>query len=195
MPPDDSSADPVSGTNPLVEVADAARLGLWIDVLADAIDASADERSIVLIGIPRRGVPLAERLARSLRERHARACEVERLDPTLWRDDFDAGSHDVEAVGSPPTAAVAGRHIVLVDDVMWTGRTARAALDHLMTLGRPALVELAVLVDRGGREVPLQPTHTAHHETVPIGATVEVRFEEIDGDDGVYVRATGRREA
>src|SRR4051812_24000426 len=163
-------------------VAGHAEIDAWIDDLGSRMAAGDENRAIALIGIPRRGVPIAERIARVLR-RHGRACTVGEVDPTLWRDDFDAAAHRVTFADSIRPIDVEGRHVVIVDDVLMTGRTVRAVLDHLMVLGRPSRVQLAVLIDRGGRELPIQPDFVAAYRDFPREWLVEFKVAEIDGVD------------
>jgi len=147
------------------------------------------EEELVLLGIRSRGLPLAERLASLLRARTGSAVPVGSLDITLYRDDL------TEMVGSPivrPTEipfTLKERTVVLVDDVLYTGRTVRAALDALLDHGRPRRVMLLVLADRGGREFPIQADLACLRVEVPPGHRVAVRVKEIDGEDGVTVEA------
>ena len=147
------------------------------------------EEELVLLGIRSRGLPLAERLASLLRAQTGSAVPVGSLDITLYRDDL------TEMVGSPivrPTEipfTLKERTVVLVDDVLYTGRTVRAALDALLDHGRPRRVMLLVLADRGGREFPIQADLACLRVEVPPGHRVAVRVKEIDGEDGVTVEA------
>lgn len=182
-----------AGTRPgaAAPFADAATVAGWIERLADQIGVGDETRAVTLVGIPRRGRPLADRIAAHVRAR-GRACVVTEVDPTLWRDDFDAVAHRVSLEPTLSPAEIEGRHLVIVDDVLMTGRTIRAALDHLMQLGRPARVELAVLLDRGGREVPIQPDYVGIRHEVPRERTVEFRIAEVDGEDAVLIEEAGR---
>jgi pyrimidine operon attenuation protein/uracil phosphoribosyltransferase len=170
-------------------IADAATVAEWIDGLGARIAAGDENRAIALVGVPRRGVPIADRIASVVR-RHGRACTVGQVDPTLWRDDFDASAHHVTFADSVAPADIEGRPVVIVDDVLMTGRTVRAVLDHVMVLGRPSRVQLAVLIDRGCREVPIQPDFVAVHRELPREWLVEFRVAEIDGIDEVLVTET-----
>ncbi|HEX9081147.1 MAG TPA: bifunctional pyr operon transcriptional regulator/uracil phosphoribosyltransferase PyrR [Holophagaceae bacterium] len=144
---------------------------------------------VVLLGIRSRGLPLAERLASTLRTAIGAQVPVGALDITLYRDDL------TEMVGSPivrPTEipfTLKDRTVVLVDDVLFTGRTVRAALDALLDHGRPRRVLLMVLADRDGRELPIQADFAGIRVQVPRGQRVAVRVKEIDGEDGVTVEA------
>jgi pyrimidine operon attenuation protein/uracil phosphoribosyltransferase len=141
----------------------------------------------VLMGIPTRGVPLASRLA----ARIARFADVQvptgSIDITLFRDDLRL--RGVRPIGDTvePEGGISGRTVLLVDDVLYSGRTVRAALDALTELGRPRAVQLAVLVDRGHRELPIRADYVG--KNLPTSATQSVRvlLSEIDGSDGVYV--------
>ncbi len=144
---------------------------------------------VVLLGIRSRGLPLAERLAALLRAGGGGPVPVGALDITLYRDDL------TEMVGSPivrPTEipfTLKDRTVVLVDDVLYTGRTVRAALDALLDHGRPRRVLLMVLADRGGRELPIQADFAGIRVEVAPGQRVAVRVSEIDGEDRVTVEA------
>ncbi len=145
--------------------------------------------NLVLLGIRSRGLPLAERLGSILSQRLAREIPVGALDITLYRDDL------TELIGVPivrPTEipfTLKDRTILLVDDVLFTGRTIRAALDALLDHGRPKTVRLAVLVDRGGRELPIQADFAAVTLPVAAGQRVSVKVKELDGEDGVFLES------
>src|SRR5882762_9973126 len=140
---------------------------------------------LVLIGIQRRGVELAARLAKLIEKDEGVSVPRGALDITLYRD-------DLETVGPKPVIGpthlpgdLTGRHAVIVDDVLYTGRTARAALDELADFGRPQRISLCVLVDRGGRELPIQPDVVGKQVKVNRGERVDVLVEELDGRDEV----------
>jgi pyrimidine operon attenuation protein/uracil phosphoribosyltransferase len=142
-----------------------------------------------LVGIRRRGVPLAERLAREINAFEGLMPPIGRLDITLYRDDLTT-LHERPAVGRTEMPGdPAGRVIVLVDDVLYTGRTVRAALDALVDLGRPARIELAVLVDRGHRELPIRADFVGKNVPTAQREVVEVRLVEVDGRDEVAILA------
>ncbi len=155
----------------------------------DLLTRVKPEEEIVLLGIRSRGMPLAERLAIQLRALTGAAIPVGTLDITLYRDDL------TEMVGSPivrPTEipfTLKERTVVLVDDVLYTGRTVRAALDALLDHGRPRRVMLLVMADRSGRELPIQADLAGLTVEVPPGHRVAVRMKEIDGEDGVTVES------
>jgi pyrimidine operon attenuation protein/uracil phosphoribosyltransferase len=147
---------------------------------------------LVLIGIQRRGAELAQRIARLIEKTEGVVLPPPgALDITLYRD-------DLETVGPKPVIGetripgdLAGKHVVIVDDVLYTGRTVRAALDELADFGRPEHISLCVLVDRGGRELPIQPDIVGTKVKVSDGERVDVLVEELDGRDEVdLVRTT-----
>jgi pyrimidine operon attenuation protein / uracil phosphoribosyltransferase len=144
------------------------------------------------VGIQRRGVPLARRLALRLRDLGAPALPVGSLDITLYRDDMSETSHHPVVHDTDIPFDISGKSILLVDDVLFTGRTIRCALDQLMDFGRPRRVCLAVLADRGHRELPISPDFVG--ETIATSArdTLEVRLEEVDGEDAVWM-TTGKK--
>jgi pyrimidine operon attenuation protein/uracil phosphoribosyltransferase len=143
-----------------------------------------------LVGIRRGGVPLATRLAALLQELEGTAPPVGALDITLYRDDAATALPNPRIGPSHIPFSVEGRRIVLVDDVLYTGRTIRAAVDALLDYGRPRRIELVVLVDRGGRELPIQPDYVVR--TVELGATQRVEVVEADGElQAVIVPAAG----
>jgi len=139
---------------------------------------------LVLVGIRRRGVPLAERLARKMTEIERTAPPVETLDITLHRD-------DLSSVARPPVVqprfSVEGKTVILVDDVLFTGRTARAALDALVDHGRPRRVELCVLIDRGHRELPIQANYVGRVLHTSESEAIAVRVHEVDNQDRVML--------
>jgi pyrimidine operon attenuation protein/uracil phosphoribosyltransferase len=145
----------------------------------------------VLLGIPTRGVPLARRLADRIRTFEDVEVPVGALDVTLYRDDLRRNA--VRAVGPTevPPGGVDGRRVILVDDVLFSGRTVRAALDALSDLGRPSSVQLAVLVDRGHRELPIRADYVGKNIPTARDESVRVTLAESDGSD--EVRLIGAR--
>ena len=142
---------------------------------------------LALVGVRTRGVPIARRLAATLREITGVEVATGALDITLYRDDLMK-----TAVGPQPIVrrteipfSIDGRHIVLVDDVLYTGRTIRAALDALIDFGRPSTIQLVVLVDRGHRELPIKADYVGKNVPTSLSESVAVRLAEIDGRDEV----------
>lgn len=169
---------------------DAAQMEATLQRLAGELSAHGSE-GLVLLGIRSRGLPLAERLGALLEKTLQKPVPVGALDITLYRDDL------TEKVGTPlvrPTEIpfpLKDRTVVLVDDVLYTGRTIRAALDALLDFGRPKAVRLAVLVDRGGRELPIQADFVGLKVDVGPGQRVSVHVKELDGEDAVLLESRG----
>jgi pyrimidine operon attenuation protein/uracil phosphoribosyltransferase len=171
---------------------DAAQLDATLARMAEEIAARvAPDEPVAVLGIRSRGLPLAERLAARLVPALQRAVPMGALDITLYRDDLTekAGAPIVRPTEIPFT--LKERTVILVDDVLYTGRTIRAALDALLDHGRPRKVLLAVLVDRGGRELPIQADIVGTTLKVAWGQRVSVKVKELDGEDGVFVEAKG----
>ena len=148
----------------------------------EVVERSAGTEDLSLIGIHRRGVQLAHRLADEIEKAEGRRPPVGSLDITLYRDDLGAvGPRPVVGETRLPEGGIDDRVIVIIDDVSYTGRTARAAMDELADFGRPRRILLCVLVDRGGRELPIQPDIVGRHMDVPEGGRVEVLVPELDG--------------
>ena len=141
--------------------------------------------NVVLVGVKRRGVPLAQRLATIVEKNTGTKIPVGELDISLYRDDLTRISDQPQVCGTALPVDVTGRVVVLVDDVLYTGRTVRAAMDALMDKGRPAKIRLAVLVDRGHRELPIRPDYVGKNVPTSQNERVGVQVEEIDGGDGV----------
>jgi pyrimidine operon attenuation protein/uracil phosphoribosyltransferase len=140
---------------------------------------------LALVGVLTRGVPLAHRIARNIELFESLEVPVGSLDITLHRDDRDPADEEPRVRESRIPFDVAGKMVVLVDDVLYTGRTARAAMDALLELGRPAAIRLAILVDRGHRELPIRADHVGKNVPTSRAETVRVRLVETDGEDGV----------
>lgn len=148
----------------------------------EVLQLAGGVENLVLVGIHRRGVQLADRMAAEMGAQVATGT----LDITLYRDDLmSVGPRPVVGPTRLPTAGIDGKVVAIVDDVLYTGRTVRAALDELADFGRPRKTLLAVLVDRGGRELPIQPDVVGYVAEVPEGGRVEVMVPEIDGELGV----------
>ncbi|MBN9643415.1 bifunctional pyr operon transcriptional regulator/uracil phosphoribosyltransferase PyrR [Corynebacterium mendelii] len=140
---------------------------------------------VVLLGIPSGGVPLAKRLAGKIGEFTSAEIPCGALDITLYRDDLGRGPHRALKKTTIPDCGVDNKIVVLVDDVLYSGRTIRAALDALRDIGRPAKTQLAVLVDRGHRELPIRADYVGKNIPTSIREDVTVYLTEIDGRDGV----------
>ncbi|CAN5202728.1 bifunctional pyr operon transcriptional regulator/uracil phosphoribosyltransferase PyrR [soil metagenome] len=167
-------------------VLDAGELSRVVDRIAHQIlEKTGGGHDTVLLGIPTRGAHLARRLRARIRAFEDVDVPTGVLDTTLYRDDLRLrGVRALEDTTEPP-GGVDGRLVVLVDDVLFSGRTVRAALDALRDLGRPRVVQLAVLVDRGHRELPIRPDYVGKNLPTAPAEQVKVRLVEVDGYDAV----------
>ena len=143
---------------------------------------------ICLVGIRTRGVPIAEKLRKNLRIIDGVDLPVGELDITLYRDDLSAVGAQPVLNGTSIPFDVTGKKVVLVDDVIFTGRTVRAAIDAVFAHGRPACIQLAVLVDRGHRQLSLRPDYVGKNVPTALSELIEVRMPDPDGEQGVYLR-------
>jgi pyrimidine operon attenuation protein / uracil phosphoribosyltransferase len=142
---------------------------------------------LVLVGIRRRGAPLASRLAQKFAEIEKKATPVGILDITFHRDDLPAEKQKPVVQESKLPFSVEGKDVILVDDVLYTGRTTRAALDTLLASGRPRRVELCVLIDRGHRELPIQANFVGRVVQTSAAEVIKVRLKEVDGEERVVM--------
>jgi len=143
---------------------------------------------LVLIGIRRRGVPIAQRLARKIAEFEGKAPSEGTLDITLYRDDLTLVAHQPILGATDIPVDVNGKVVVLVDDVLFTGRTARAAMDALIDRGRPRSIQLAVVVDRGHRELPIRADYVGKNVPTSRKEVIGVKLIEVDGVDSVVIK-------
>lgn len=168
------------------QLADAKGLDRSLTRLAhEIVEKNRGVENLVLVGIRSRGMPLAQRLVQKIREIEGKEVPVGILDVSLYRDDFKYKQPQVRVTDIP--FSIDNKNIVLVDDVLYTGRTVRSALNALMDYGRPARIQLAVLVDRGHRELPIKPDFVGKNVPTSIGEEVQVRVKEIDGEDGIWL--------
>jgi pyrimidine operon attenuation protein / uracil phosphoribosyltransferase len=153
----------------------------------EVLERNKGADDLVLVGIPTRGVPLARRLARRLEEIENRPVPLAELDVTMYRDDLRSQPVRTPAATTIPDGGIDDKVVVLVDDVLFSGRTIRAALDALNDLGRPRAVRLAVLVDRGHRELPIRADHVGKNLPTSLAERVRVRLTDVDGVDEVRI--------
>jgi pyrimidine operon attenuation protein/uracil phosphoribosyltransferase len=175
-------------------VMDADRMQRSLARIAhEIVERNRAVEELALVGIRERGVPLARRIAKRLQEITGREVPTGALDITLYRDDLMR-----HAVGPQPVVRstdipfdIDDRTILLVDDVLYTGRTIRAALDALIDFGRPKAIQLAVLIDRGHRELPIKADYVGKNVPTSRRESVQVRLEEVDGHDDVLIQTAG----
>jgi pyrimidine operon attenuation protein/uracil phosphoribosyltransferase len=153
----------------------------------EILERNRGAEKLAVVGIRTRGAPLAARIVRKMQELEGKRIPLGTLDITMYRDDFRRKIPMVRGTDIP--FDIDDMNVVLVDDVLYTGRTARAALDALMDFGRPATVQLAVLVDRGHRELPIRADYVGKNVPTSIGEEVQVRLKEEDGEDCVLLVA------
>jgi pyrimidine operon attenuation protein/uracil phosphoribosyltransferase len=153
----------------------------------EIVEKQAGTAGLALVGIQRRGVPLARRIAAAIGENESTAIPVGALDITFYRDDLSLVAQQPIVKGTQIPFDLNGRTVVLVDDVLYTGRTIRAAMDALIDFGRPQAIRLAVLVDRGHRELPIRADHVGKNVPTSREELVKVSLEETDGEDAVEI--------
>jgi pyrimidine operon attenuation protein / uracil phosphoribosyltransferase len=172
----------------------SGRVAALVRKLATAIARrNRGEKSLCLVGIKRRGVPLAHRLAPTLEKLLKVRVPVGAIDITLYRDDLQMVAETPIVRGTEIDFDINGKVVLLVDDVAFTGRTVRAALTELLDFGRPKCIQLAVLVDRGHRELPIEPTFAGKVLKTERDDLVDICLIETDGKDGIYVAKRGAR--
>ncbi|WP_059104685.1 bifunctional pyr operon transcriptional regulator/uracil phosphoribosyltransferase PyrR [Shouchella shacheensis] len=157
----------------------------------EVIERNKGVKNCVLVGIKTRGIYLANRLAERIMEIEGEAIAVGEVDITLYRDDLTPKTTNQEPVlqGTDIPVAINGKTVILVDDVLYTGRTVRAALDALMDLGRPAQIQLAVLIDRGHRELPIRPDYIGKNVPTSKMERIAARLVEVDAEDAVTIES------
>ena len=158
-----------------------------IRISHEIVEKQAGTAGLALVGIQRRGVPLARRIADAIAEHESVTVPVGALDITFYRDDLSLVAQQPVVKGTDLPFDLNGSTVVLVDDVLYTGRTIRAAMDALVDFGRPQAIRLAVLVDRGHRELPIRADHVGKNVPTSREEVVKVSLAEIDDDDGVHI--------
>lgn len=153
----------------------------------EIIEKNKGCKDLCVIGIRRRGVPLAERICNNIKNIEGQAVEMGMLDITLYRDDLSQKYIDPVIHATDIPFSVKDKKIILVDDVLFTGRTVRAAIDALISLGRPLSIQLAILVDRGHRELPIRGDYVGKNIPTSREERIYVCVPEIDDDGGVYI--------
>lgn len=154
----------------------------------EILEKNKGMKDIVLVGIRTRGVPIAERIAKSIESIEDKRPPVGILDITLYRDDLSTLSYQPIVHPTELPVDITGKHVVLVDDVLYTGRTIRAALDALIDMGRPKSIQLAVLIDRGHRELPIRADYVGKNVPTSSHELVSVQLDATDGLEKVVIR-------
>lgn len=153
----------------------------------EILEKTNDHDRLAFIGIKRRGVPMATRLAAKIKDLEGREVPVGTLDINLYRDDLSTVGDRPQINSTDIPFDVTGKDVVLMDDVLYTGRTIRAALDALFEKGRPARVQLGVLIDRGWRELPIEAKYVGRKVQTAANEIIEVKFQEIDQTEKVLL--------
>ena len=182
-----AARDASSGSQPKVVLEPAEISRALTRIAHEILERTSGARDVVLLGIPTRGVPLARRLAQRLEQVEGHAVPAGSLDVTMYRDDLRLRPARALRHTEVPATGIEGMIVVLVDDVLYSGRTVRAALDALGELGRPRAVQLAVLVDRGHRELPIRADYVGKNLPTSQREIVRVLLEEVDGQDAVQL--------
>ena len=185
--PDEATATP-SGGRTVLDQTDIARALTRIS--HEILERNKGAADLVLLGIPSRGVPLAHRVADRIASVEGVEVPVGSLDVTMYRDDLRLKPARTLLPTEIPSGGIDGRTVVLVDDVLFSGRTIRAALDALTEIGRPAAVRLAVLVDRGHRELPIRADFVGKNLPTSLVERVRVTVAETDGTDAVTIEGS-----
>ena len=171
------------------EIIDAEGLRRIVTRVAhEIVERNKGVDEVVLVGIRRRGVPIATRIAEKIREFEGALPSLGTLDITLYRDDLSTVSHEPIVGGTDIPVEITGKVAVLVDDVLYTGRTVRAAMDALIDFGRPRAIQLAVVVDRGHRELPIRADFVGKNVPTSKREVIGVKLQEIDGVDAVVIK-------
>jgi Pyrimidine operon attenuation protein/uracil phosphoribosyltransferase len=153
----------------------------------EILEKNKGSQNLVLIGMRTRGEFLANRIFQKMKEIEGIELPLGVLDVTLYRDDFRTRLKQPEVSVTNITFSIDHKDVILIDDVLYSGRTVRAALDALMDLGRPSTIQLCVLVDRGHRELPIRPDYVGKNTPTSINEEVKVKLMEVDNEDAVYL--------
>lgn len=183
--PQQARSAPLTDSKAVLEAGEIARA--LTRIAHEILERTNGASDVVLLGIPTRGVPLAQRLAAKLTQVEGRPATAGSLDVTMYRDDLRMRPARALGHTAVPATGVDGKIVVLVDDVLYSGRTVRAALDALNDIGRPRAVQLAVLVDRGHRELPIRADYVGKNLPTSQREVVQVLLTETDGQDAVVL--------
>ncbi|GAB2990486.1 bifunctional pyr operon transcriptional regulator/uracil phosphoribosyltransferase PyrR [Nocardioides montaniterrae] len=187
MPTSDDAPQPAAGQGRVVLDADDINRALT-RISHEILERNKGPEDLLLLGLQTRGVPLSQRIAAKITEVEGSSVATGSLDVTMYRDDLKSHPTRSPHQTQIPGGGIDGKTVVLVDDVLFSGRTIRAALDALNDLGRPAVVRLAVLVDRGHRELPIRADHVGKNLPTARTERVNLRLVETDGEDEVRIQ-------
>ena len=153
----------------------------------EIIERNKGIEDVVLVGIKTRGVPIADRIGKKIQQIEGASVNTGEVDITLYRDDLKKIDVDPVINGSNVQFSIDAKIVIIVDDVLYTGRTVRSALDAIIDIGRPKAIQLAVLVDRGHRELPIRADYVGKNVPTSKGEIISVKLSEIDGEDSVTI--------
>ena len=171
------------------EIVDADGLRRVVTRIAhEIVERNKGVEDLVLVGIRRRGVPIASRMAQKIQEFEGRMPAIGSLDITLYRDDLSTVAHQPVVGSTDIPVDINGKVAILVDDVLYTGRTVRAAMDALIDVGRPRAIQLAVVIDRGHRELPIRADYVGKNVPTSKKEVIGVKIAEIDSVDSVVIK-------
>jgi pyrimidine operon attenuation protein/uracil phosphoribosyltransferase len=194
MPPTRDPPSVAKNLKPKTTILDAKQMARIIRRMAgEIVEGHPDLSELLLVGIRTRGVPMAEKIAAEIEAMEGQKVPVGILDITLYRDDLSTIAAQPQVKGTTLPRQIDDCVVVLCDDVLYTGRTVRAALDELVDFGRPKIVQLAVLVDRGHRELPIQADFVGKKVPTSQHEVIEVSFQETDGAEQVRILERGTR--
>jgi pyrimidine operon attenuation protein / uracil phosphoribosyltransferase len=191
LPTTESSHPHAAASRAVLDSTDISRA--LTRIAHEILERNKGHRDVVLLGIPRRGVPLAARIATTMAAVEGSTVAYGALDITMYRDDLRLKPARALEATQIPQDGIDDMVVVLVDDVLYSGRTVRAALDALIDLGRPRAVQLAVLVDRGHRELPIRADYVGKNLPTAVSETVRVSVKEYDDEDSVRISGQGGR--
>lgn len=153
----------------------------------EILERNQGAKDICILGVKRRGVPLAKKISEYIKAFEGASVPLGEIDITLKRDDLDAQRKKELATGSVIPCDINDKTVILVDDVLYTGRSAKASLEAVFEYGRPMSVQLVALIDRGHRELPIRPDYVGKNVPTSKHEKISVRFDEVDGETGVYI--------
>ncbi|MBO4472666.1 MAG: bifunctional pyr operon transcriptional regulator/uracil phosphoribosyltransferase PyrR [Clostridia bacterium] len=175
-------------TTKAVLMDEAALTRALVRISHEILERNKGTEDLVLLGIKTRGVPMAERIRANIAQIEGREVPCGSLDITLYRDDLSELAPSASVKSSDFPCDIVDKHVILVDDVLFTGRTARAAIEAILDRGRPKTIQFAVLVDRGHRELPIRADYVGKNVPTSVKEVIAVAFPETDGETGVYLR-------